>query len=136
MQTKQVIIVRKDLKMRKGKMIAQGSHASLGAVFSQSYIDEELSEHTELSHRMKIVPLTPEIEDWFNFRFTKICVGCDSKEELLSLAEKAKEAGLLHFVCKDAGLTEFKGVETYTALAIGPGLSEEIDKITSHLKLL
>jgi peptidyl-tRNA hydrolase len=29
---KQVIVVRKDLGMRKGKMIAQGAHAAIGAL--------------------------------------------------------------------------------------------------------
>ncbi len=32
MEHKQVIVLRKDLNMRKGKMVAQGAHASMRAV--------------------------------------------------------------------------------------------------------
>jgi PTH2 family peptidyl-tRNA hydrolase len=41
---KQVIIIRKDLNMRKGKMIAQGNHASMGVIFNYmfpNYLDHE-----------------------------------------------------------------------------------------------
>jgi len=33
MEVKQVIVLRKDLQMRKGKMIAQGAHASMKVFF-------------------------------------------------------------------------------------------------------
>lgn len=131
MNTKQVIVIRKDLNMRTGKIAAQAAHASMGAIFSKSAMAK-----TETGETVKIIPMTPEMEEWFNVRFTKICVGCNSLDELLELTEKAKEAGLLHFLCRDAGLTEFKGVPTYTTLAIGPAEASEIDKITSHLKLM
>ena len=130
MNTKQVIVVRKDLNMRRGKEAAQCSHASLGAVFSKSFVAE-----TETGEKMKVIPLSPAMEEWFNVRFTKICLSCDSEAELLALTAKAKEAGLTHFLCRDAGLTEFGGVPTYTTLAIGPAEAFEIDKITKHLKL-
>jgi PTH2 family peptidyl-tRNA hydrolase len=130
MNTKQVIVVRKDLHMRRGKEAAQVSHASLGAVFSGSYVVQ-----TETGEKMKVIPLTPDVEEWFNVRFTKICLSCDSEAELLKLTEQAKDAGLLYFLCRDAGLTEFGGVPTYTTLAIGPAEASEIDKITKHLKL-
>ena len=32
MDHKQVIVLRKDLNMRKGKMVAQGAHASMAAL--------------------------------------------------------------------------------------------------------
>lgn len=137
METKQVIIIRKDLGMRKGKMISQGAHASMGAVFSQSWVDKAPIKDGMFSEiKAKVIPMEEHLENWFNDRFTKIAVSCNSEEELFELANKAEEAGLLHFVCRDAGLTEFNGVSTYTALAIGPALVEEVDKITGHLKLL
>lgn len=137
METKQVIIVRKDLNMRKGKMVAQGSHASLGAVFSQSW--DESSIYDGMGREtgpVKVIPVQEAMEHWFNNNFTKICVSCNSEEELLALAEQAEDAELLHFICRDKGFTEFNGVPTYTALAIGPGPVDEINKITGHLKLL
>ena len=134
METKQVIVVRKDLNMRKGKMCAQAAHASLGAIFSDSYTEEDMS--SLFAHSVKCIPMQEHLADWFNDKFTKIVVGCNSEEELLSLGKQADAAGLLNFVCRDAGLTEFGGVATYTALAIGPATTEEIDKPTGHLKLL
>ena len=106
METKQVIVVRKDLNMRKGKMIAQGAHASLGAVFSQSWVEKSYYSNGIENINVKIIPMEKHLEDWFNNKFTKISVGCNSEEELLELAEQAESAGLLHFICRDAGKTE------------------------------
>lgn len=111
---KQVIILRKDLNMRKGKMIAQGAHASLMAVHGY-----------ELS----------AISEWLWTGQTKIVVGVNSEEELIQLFELAKAKKLLRSLVKDAGKTEFKE-PTYTAVAIGPAEDSELNSITGHLKLL
>lgn len=131
MNTKQVIVVRKDLNMRKGKIASQASHASLGAVFSESYVQKN-----EIGLNVKIIPMQPILEEWFNDSFTKICVSCDSEQELLDLHKQAEEASLLNCLIQDKGHTEFHGVPTYTALAIGPAEVDAVNKITSHLKLL
>ena len=73
---------------------------------------------------------------FFNGLFTKICVSCDSEQELEELYKKAKDAKLPCSLIVDAGLTEFNGTPTKTCIAIGPANSEEINKITGHLKLL
>lgn len=128
---KQVIVLRKDLNMRKGKMVAQGAHASMKAILNEGYVlpcDERPYDYFT-------IPLTHEIEQWLTGLFTKVCVSVNSKEELLEIYEKAEEAGLHCSLILDAGLTEFKE-PTYTAVAVGPGQPEEIDKITGHLKLL
>ena len=111
---KQVIVLRKDLNMRKGKMVAQGSHACLYAYLK-----------------------TPkEIRDaWFGQRQTKICVSVDSEEELFAIYKATTDAGLPAVLIQDAGLTEFKE-PTYTAVGIGPCEDEEVNKITGQLKLL
>ena len=119
MHTKQVIVIRKDLNMRKGKMVAQGAHASMAAMLT-----------------FKIFLHPPIIKNWLFGIFTKICVSVDSEEELLALYEKARECGILCSLIQDSGLTEFGGVPTYTAAAIGAAESSEVDKITGHLKLL
>jgi peptidyl-tRNA hydrolase, PTH2 family len=113
---KQVIILRKDLNMRKGKMIAQGAHASLSAVL-------QYSDH-------------PSVKAWLSDAFTKIAVSVDSEDELLDIYQKAKNANLVCSLIKDAGRTEFNGVHTYTAVAVGPATNDEIDPITGNLKLL
>jgi PTH2 family peptidyl-tRNA hydrolase len=128
MKSKQVIVIRKDLNMRKGKMVAQGAHASMKAVLD-SMIDVEEEKVLYLE------PGTP-MEDWINGIFTKICVSVDSEEELLELYNSAKIQGYNAALIQDAGLTEFGGVPTYTCCAIGPNWEDEVNAITGHLKLL
>lgn len=125
---KQVIVLRKDLNMRKGKMVSQGAHASMKAILDWS-IYEGNGLLTEL-------PKGSALESWLNGLFTKICVSVDSEEELVDLYNKAMKAGLMVSMITDAGLTEFNGVHTKTCIAIGPDWSDEIDPITKHLKLL
>src|SRR5579885_1069136 len=121
---KQVIVLRTDLNMRKGKMVAQGAHASLKVFFDRLEISTHFSSGRKIAEWA--IDNTAEL-DWVKEGFTKICVGVESEEQLLSLYEKAKAAGLLCSVVKDAGKTEFGGIATYTAIAIGPDLPEKID---------
>lgn len=127
MDAKQVIVMRKDLNMRKGKMIAQGAHASIAFLCDYGKYVAENEMHT---------PLTDAAVEWIHNGFTKICVGVDSEEELLAIADKAQVANLTVRVIVDKGLTEFDGVPTITCLAVGPDWSDEINKVTGELKLL
>jgi PTH2 family peptidyl-tRNA hydrolase len=120
--------------MRKGKMIAQGAHASMKAILDFSFKWGEAALCIPIDHSMD--KKAQGIGKWLSGKFAKICVGVGSEEELLELFEKAKEADLLCSLITDSGLTEFNGVPTNTCIAIGPAKSEEIDKITGHLKLL
>ena len=129
MNTKQVIVLRKDLKMRKGKMVAQGAHASMKAILDRGGI-----KHPESN--TLIVEMTPEMKSWICGIFTKVCVSVDSEEELLYCYKQAKSAGLICSLIQDSGLTEFNGIPTYTAVAVGPASNEDVDKITGELKLL
>jgi len=117
---KQVILIRKDLKMRRGKEIAQGSHASMAFIL-RNYVDDSTNK----------INLT----EWLTNGQTKICLHIHSEEELLELHNKALKAGLEAHYITDAGRTEFNGIPTKTCLAIGPNKSEDIDKITKHLNL-
>jgi PTH2 family peptidyl-tRNA hydrolase len=128
-QTKQVIILRNDLNMRKGKMVAQGSHASMAVITKNLNI---LYNNGETIGQFN---LREEFIDWLNNSYTKICLQCDSEKELLELYNKAKEMNILCSLIKDNGKTEFNGIPTYTSVAIGPDYSEKIDQITKHLKL-
>lgn len=123
---KQVIVLRKDLNMRKGKMIAQGAHASMAAILNLG------SEQNDSF----VIPKDERIWEWLTGNFKKICVYVENEGELFRLYNQAKEAGLVCSIIKDNGLTEFGGVPTFTAIAIGPDKEENIDPITSHLKLL
>lgn len=115
-EMKQVIILRKDLNMRKGKMIAQGCHACMKATLE--HINDK------------------RVKEWLNGPFTKIVVSVDSEEELIEIFRKACNDKLIASLITDAGRTEFNGIPTKTAVAIGPDKPELIDKITGHLKLL
>lgn len=133
METKQVIVIRKDLKMRKGKIASQACHASMKAIIDQGNI--EYTQEYPVNGQL-IVPLNAFMNRWLEGIFTKICVSVDSEEELLDIYKQGCDAGIVCSLIRDVGLTEFDGVPTYTAVAIGPGLNEDIDKITGHLKLL
>lgn len=123
---KQVIVIRKDLNMRKGKMVAQGAHASMAAILNLAR-----REGNDL-----IIPLDARIEPWLTGRFTKICVSVNSEAELLAIHEKASASGLVASLILDAGLTEFGGIPTHTAVAVGPDAAAKVDLITAHLPLL
>lgn len=132
--SKQIIVVRTDLrnsngnKIRTGKISAQCAHASLAALFNAG----------GLTNNNLTIPLPngTAINDWIHGRFTKVCVSVDSEKELIDVYEAAVKAKLICALITDAGLTEFNGVPTKTCCAIGPEWSDEIDKITGHLKLL
>lgn len=127
--TKQVIVMRckyPDGKggttgLRKGKMIAQACHASM------AFITRRLDKNE---------PITQVQKNWLDNSFTKICVGVDTEQELLDVAEKAKKMNVECHVITDNGKTEFGGIPTKTCLALGPDLSEKIDEVTGDLKLL
>lgn len=121
MSLKQVIVIRTDLNMRKGKMAAQAAHAAM----------EFLRNHVLRGH-----VLTEEMQQWLAGSHDKICVGVGSEFGLLTIHADAYERGLPVYIVTDLGKTEFHGESTRTCLAIGPADSEKIDAITGKLKLL
>lgn len=131
MPVKQVIVLRKDLNMRKGKMVAQGAHASLAALIDKAKLTSDFKKLV-----LDLIEDKAFVEWFINGKFTKAVVGCNSEEELLDINNKAMQAGLPRSLIQDSGKTEFKGKLTFTAVAIGPGDVEKIDKITGHLPLL
>lgn len=137
METKQIIVIRKDLNMRRGKQISQGAHASMKVFLDLCEKGFSYDEHLgEIKKYTFYYEKGKNWDNWLNGRFTKVVVGCDSEEELLGLYKKATEKKLPCSLITDAGLTEFNGVPTNTCIAIGPCYPEDLDKITGHLKLL
>ncbi|MEJ7602606.1 MAG: aminoacyl-tRNA hydrolase [Kofleriaceae bacterium] len=124
---KQVIVMRKDLNMRKGKMIAQGAHASLKVLLDAG--------GSEAADRFAFA-MTPAIAAWLGGRFAKVAVSVDSEAALDLIVERARAAGLPCALIVDSGKTEFHGVPTKTCCAVGPGWVDEIDAITGALPLL
>lgn len=129
---KQIIVIRKDLNMRKGKIAAQAAHASLGR-FTQ-YAEFTIDPFTK--KRSMIIPITEEDSIWLENSFTKICVYVNSEDELLDLDKKVKERNIPCYLIQDNGVTEFNGIKTYTSLSIGPWWSNELNELTGNLPLL
>jgi PTH2 family peptidyl-tRNA hydrolase len=133
---KQVIILRADLNMRKGKLAAQAAHASMKVLLDAGVIMGSTGTGLPETRHHFTVNLWPEALEWLEGAFTKIVAGCGSEAELRALHESAKAAGLPTALIEDNGATEFHGVKTPTAVAIGPHEASRIDAITGHLKLL
>ena len=123
---KQVIVMRHDLKMRRGKQIAQGAHASM------AFLTRRLQARSSIS----LDDFSPSEQAWIMGSFAKVCVRCNSDEELVVIHDKASEMGLEVHLITDSGRTEFHGQPTRTCLAIGPDDVSKIDQITGHLELL
>ena len=136
-EPKQVIVVRKDLNMRKGKIAAQSSHASMKVFLDMCEKSWSFDEHDGKIKKFTFYyEYNSAWDEWLNGRFTKVVVSCDSESELLELYQKSSDKRLPCSLIIDAGLTEFNGVPTKTCIAIGPAYPEDIDEITGHLKLL
>ena len=110
---KQVIIMRGDLNMGRGKIAAQACHGSLGS-FKKADIRK--------------------IKEWEFEGEKKVVVKVNSLQELFEVFELVKAADLPNYLVRDAGHTEIPS-STVTCLEIGPDDDEKIDKITQDLKL-
>lgn len=143
---KQILVVRKDLNMRKGKIAAQAAHASmmflverimLNNNFNSGMYEINLRDDCRYGLARNVLDMfTNNEREWLEGKFTKVCVSVDSEQELEDIFGKAFQAGLQVHMCVDSGATEFNGIATKTCIAIGPDDSEKIDAITGHLKLL
>lgn len=111
---KQAVIIRTDLDMSKGKLVSQGSHASLAA-FAKS----------EPKKR----------ERWEREGSKKVVLKVGGEKELVDAYKMAVRAGLAAALITDRGLTQVEP-GTKTAVGIGPDEDERIDRITGKLKLL
>lgn len=111
---KQVILARADLKMSKGKLAAQASHASVEAALR--------------SHK-------DDLSVWRKLGMKKVVLKVKNLEELLDYKRKAEDAGLIAALITDAGHTEL-APGTVTCLAIGPAKEEKVDAVTGSLSML
>jgi PTH2 family peptidyl-tRNA hydrolase len=141
MLPKQIIIIRKDLNMRKGKIAAQASHASMKVILDlmeNNEIPYDDGEDSSIYYPIKVLKYKDHkaLDEWLNGAFTKIVVYVNSEQELLDLYQKAKDSNLLCALIQDKGNTEFHGVPTYTAVAVGPAYPDQLEPITGNLPLL
>ena len=110
---KQAIVARTDLGMGRGKLAAQVAHASLSA-----YEDAD----------------SPSRTKWKGEGQKKIVLKGKSEQALFELADRAEREGLPHAIVRDAGHTQLDP-GTVTALAVGPGPEEVVDRVTGNLSL-
>lgn len=113
-----MIVMRTDLGMKTGKMIAQAGHAIVGVFHYNCEPDHQT---------MKL--------NWFESGMKKVCVAADSEAVLNQCVAKAKELNVPYYLVNDAGLTQVpEGAAT--CAAFGPGKDKVMEKITGSLKLL
>ncbi len=111
---KQVIVVRSDIKMSKGKLAAQCSHASVSAALKTN---------------------RAALKKWEIEGQKKVVLKARTLDELLLLREKCRKNGMVYAITSDAGRTELTP-GTITTLGIGPDDEKKIDKVTGSLPLL
>ncbi len=111
---KQVILVRQDLKMGKGKLAAQVAHASLNAALKS---DKKL------------------LSSWLAEGGKKVVLKAAGEKELVEFKKAAEKARLRNDLVRDAGHTQLLP-GTLTCLGIGPDSEERIDRITGKLPML
>jgi peptidyl-tRNA hydrolase, PTH2 family len=114
MEYKQVIIIRNDLKLPKGKLAAQVAHASVEAVLKS---DKAI------------------VKEWRNEGMKKVVLKVDSKKDLFKFKSLAKDHCLVSAVITDAGKTVISP-GTVTCIGIGPDVEEKIDELTKELKMV
>ena len=122
-RSKMMIVMRRDLKMRKGKIAAQAGHACIDAILMALSKEGRLNDFETTNDGIALRDtdkLTTPLSDWFKYGCAKICVYVDSEEELMNIADKANEKGIIAAVITDAGMTEFHSVPTKTCLALEP----------------
>jgi len=111
---KQVILVRMDLKMPKGKMAVQVAHASVEAAFNAG---------------------KDMVQEWAGEGMKKVALKVKDDKEIMEYFRKAKSAKLPTGLIKDAGRT-FLSPGTISCLGIGPAEEDKIDAITGKLKMV
>ncbi|MCD6491558.1 MAG: peptidyl-tRNA hydrolase Pth2 [Candidatus Njordarchaeia archaeon] len=114
---KQVIVIRTDLKLPKGKLCVQVAHAAVTSYNLAVKMHPEWAKTWLLEGQKKIVVKVKDIE------------------ALLKIYNQAKAANLPVAIIKDAGLTVIPP-GTITCIGIGPAPNHLIDPITGNLKLV
>jgi PTH2 family peptidyl-tRNA hydrolase len=114
---KMVIVMRTDIGMSVGKMIAQACHAAVAC-----------NEQGKKTH-------SKQWTRWRDEGAKKVTLEAESLEELRDLARKAEQLDIVHMLIEDAGHTEV-APGTITCLGLGPDQAQKIDRVTGCLHLL
>ncbi|XP_050385162.1 uncharacterized protein LOC126801752 [Argentina anserina] len=113
---KMVLVVRNDLKMGKGKIAAQCSHATLGLY-------------------KKLLRRAPKsLNRWEMCAQPKVVLKVETEEEMLVLQDRAKSLNLPNHITVDAGKTQIAPNSRTVMAILGP--IEVVDDVTGGLKLM
>ena len=126
-KVKQVIVMRKDLNLSKGRLVTQGAHASV------AFLTDKMKANLSNPEALWWVNLSQAEKEWIYGTFYKVCLSVDSEKELLDIGCHAVLIGLsVKYIEETTGFDK----PTITCIAIGPDYSSKIDPVTKHLKLL
>ena len=126
-EMKMVIVMRRDLHMRKGKIAAQAGHACVSVVLAAMERNGSAGATAEEAR--------DALSAWLTDGQKKVCVYVDGEEALLEVHRALEERGILSVLIQDAGHTEFHGEPTLTCLATEPETNERLDPVTGTLPL-
>jgi len=117
LQFKQALVVRLDLKMGRGKIAVQCSHAGVAA-----------AEEARTGHY-------PWWKGWINEGQRKVALKVPTFGELAKLEKAARALRLPVYLVRDMGLTQVPPGSP-TCLGIGPAPAASLDSLTGDLSLL
>lgn len=125
---KQVIVVRRDLRLKKASIAALVAKASSKFIF-----DNDFSERGDVLQ----VDLTQQEAEWIAGPATRIVLGVTSESALKQLIFKAELEGLSCYTVTNSHQEDSDAVlDELLCVAIGPDDAEKIDQITGNLKLI
>lgn len=110
---KAAILIRKDIKLSKGKIVSQSCHAISSVLGGVS---------------------VAKIESWKTYGEPIIVLQVSTLQIMEMIVQRATRKGIFSHIVVDAGRTEVKP-GTPTVAVIGPDRDDKVDALISHLKL-
>lgn len=121
---KQVIVVRKDLKLRKGKIASLAAHAAM-----QFILDNNESERPDELQ----VKLSQQEIQWLKGSFDKDVLGVDSQDALSDMVLRAEIHGINVYSIFDKSKKPDEGPQLVCA-AFGPDEEDQLEQVVGNLK--
>ncbi len=121
---KQVIVVRKDLKLRKSKLASLAAHAAMQFILDNNESDRP----DELQ-----VKLSQQEAQWIKGTFDKDVLGIDSHDALSDMVLKAELNGVNVYSIFDKSKKPDEGPQLVCA-AFGPDEEDQLAQIIGSLK--
>ena len=110
-----VIVIRRDLKLPKGKLAVQAAHATASLVMKTKS--------------------KPVFSEWMMVGQKKVAVWADDEKHLLAIKRAAEDRSIPTVLIKDAGRTVV-AAGTTTCIAIGPADAVDLEPVTGDLTLV